>query len=90
MSEFLKFDDLRHLLDKLQILENEQAALHYSFNKLLNNFANLEREIKANYRDFIEYSEKNPKPNEQWVEPRLRALEDKVARLEMGKDLKHE
>lgn len=90
MKDFLRFEDIRLMIDRIVTLEEEQQVIYCHINKILDEFANLHREVSSNFKDFIDYAEKSPKADEQWAEVRLRALEDKVARLEMQQELKHD
>ena len=48
---------------------------------LLEKMSNIENRQYALEVEFIDYRERNPKPNNQWIEMRLRALEHEVKTL---------
>lgn len=52
-----------------------------AMNVLLQKIGNIENRQHALETEFIDYSDKNPKGNNEWFESRLRALEDQIKKL---------
>lgn len=52
-----------------------------TMNTLLNKLINIENRLHGIECEFINYVEANPKTDDQWVEQRLRALEDQMKSL---------
>ena len=62
--------------------ENEGHSVKFLIQTLFDQIDNLNNRIQGLTLDFLEYAEKNPKGDDQWMEARIRALEGKVKILE--------